>query len=155
MIIQLNIGSNIGDRYAQIEQAVALLSIAFRVKSPQAEIYRSTMIESEPWGFESENRFLNLGLMIKTPVDMAPLDVLEITRATERIINIYKDSHRNADGSYRDRRIDIDIIDIDGIKMQTPELTLPHPYAAARQFVSIPRQELEKYASGSRPRNHS
>jgi len=142
MTIQLNIGSNIGDRYAQIEQAVALLSIAFRAKSPQAEIRRSTMIESEPWGFESENKFLNLGLMIKTPGDMAPLEVLEITRATERIISMNKESHRNADGSYRDRRIDIDIIDIDGIEMQTSELTLPHPRAAVRQFVSIPLEEL-------------
>lgn len=142
MIIQLNIGSNIGDRYAQVEQAVALLSIAFCGVCRDVEVYRSHTIESEPWGYESDNQFLNLGLMIKLPVNIPPHDVLEITRGTEHIINIAGDSHRNADGTYRDRRIDIDIIDIDGIELSTPELTLPHPHATERPFVLIPWQEL-------------
>ncbi len=142
MTIQLNIGSNLADRYAQIEQAVGLLSLAFRRHDGESvEIARSSMVESAPWGYESENQFLNLGLRIRIPdARLEPLQVLDITQAIEHIIS--PESHRNPDGSYRDRLIDIDIIDIDGIKLTTPRLTLPHPHAGERPFVTAPLREL-------------
>lgn len=63
-------------------------------------------VESEPWGFESKNKFLNVGMAFISGLD--PLDVLHILQRIERSISA--DSHRNPDGSYRDRVIDIDII---------------------------------------------
>ena len=140
MTIQLNIGSNIADRCAQIEQAVGLLYTAVRRLSKEAVITRSRMIESEPWGYSSPNRFLNLGLRVDIPVTLHPEEVLDIVQGAEELI--CRLSHRNSDGTYRDRRIDIDIIDIDDIQYSSPRLTLPHPRAAGRPFVLIPLQEL-------------
>lgn len=144
MIIQLNIGSNIADRYAQIEQAVGLLSLVFRrLGGKEVDIVRSHMIESEPWGFESENAFINLGMRVILPDGiLSPEQVLDITQGVEQLICPL--SHRNTDGSYRDRRIDIDIIDIDGISHSSPRLILPHPRAAERPFVAGPLKELTK-----------
>lgn len=144
MIIQLNIGSNIADRYAQIEQAVGLLSLVFRrLGGKEVDIVRSHMIESEPWGFESENAFINLGMRVILPDGiLSPEQVLDITQCVEQLICPL--SHRNTDGSYRDRRIDIDIIDIDGISHSSPRLILPHPRAAERPFVAGPLKELTK-----------
>lgn len=147
MIIQLNIGSNIADRYAQIEQAVGLLSIAFRhhaalygEPAEKVTVSRSHTIETEPEGFSSPNPFLNLGVKIEMPDVATPEQVLDITQGVEQLICPL--SHRNPDGSYRDRRIDIDIIDIDGISHSSPRLILPHPRAGERYFVQIPLQEL-------------
>lgn len=125
-----------GDRQALIEQAVALISEAY----PQSRIRISDFIESEPWGYESTHPFLNLGLAIDDFSD-EPLSLLRAMQAIER--KIADAPHRNPDGSYRDRPIDIDIIEIDGVEMKTPELTLPHPRAYERNFVVIPLSQLK------------
>ena len=137
MRIHINIGSNIGDRMAHIGRAVALLARNI----PDSRIYLSDYIESEPWGFYSSNRFLNRGLLLITRHNIAPHDILYTTQRIERIIG-YGAPHRHTDGSYRDRIIDIDIIDIDNLTINTPQLTLPHPHAASRPFVLHPMQQL-------------
>lgn len=137
MRIHLNIGSNQGDRAALIERAVALLMRAM----PDARVRRSAPVESEPWGFDSPNAFLNIGLMIDLPRSIDPEALLDITQAAERAIS--PASHRNPDGSYRDRLIDIDIIAVDRLRLHTPRLTLPHPRAALRPFVLTPLRELD------------
>ena len=136
--IYLNIGSNRGDSRALVDEAVRRLSEAF----PQALLRRSHTVTSPSWGYASENPFLNLGVALDFDGDMpAPPDVLAATQGIEQALA--PDSpHRNADGSYRDRLLDIDIIHIDGVRMDTPELTLPHPRAAARRFVMEPMQVL-------------
>ena len=76
----------------------------------------------------------------------APLTVLDITRTIER--EIAPDSpHRRPDGSYTDRRLDIDIIDIDRRPFCHPRLQLPHPRAALRPFVMIPLRALDPAAA--------
>lgn len=137
MRIHLNIGSNQGDRAALIERAVALLMRAM----PDARVRRSAPVESEPWGFDSPNAFLNIGLMLDLPRSIDPEALLDITQAAERAIS--PASHRNPDGSYRDRLIDIDIIAVDRLRLHTPRLTLPHPRAALRPFVLTPLRELD------------
>ena len=137
--IHLNIGSNLGDRRALIGRAVALLSRG--VPGP-ARLYLSSYIESDPWGYTSPNPFLNLGVLILTPSRVDPFELLDITQAVERAIGSGA-PHRNPDGTYCDRPIDIDIIQIDNITLNTPRLTLPHPRAALRPFVLQPLQELE------------
>lgn len=125
-----------GDRHALIEQAVALISEAY----PQNRIRISDYIESKPWGFDSQHPFLNLGVAIDDFNDV-PLSLLRAMQAIEK--KVADAPHRNPDGSYRDRPIDIDIIEIDGVEMSTPELTLPHPRAHERDFVLIPLSQLK------------
>ncbi len=145
-VIHFNIGSNIGDRAAQIERAVALLLIALR----PLRFVRSAVVESEPWGYASPHAFLNMGLSVVVECDVDPLRVLDIARGAERMIS--SGAHRDSSGGYADRRIDIDIITIetDGreLRLDTPQLTLPHPRAAEREFVMVPlaqcREALRK-----------
>lgn len=138
--IYLNLGSNRGERRALIEGAVEALTEAF----PGAFLRQSNYVVSEPWGYESDRPFLNLGVALDYDDGQPmpdPLDVLARVQEIER--RLAPDSpHRNADGSYRDRSLDIDIIHIDGVVMDSPKLTLPHPRAAARSFVMGPMQVL-------------
>lgn len=131
----VNIGSNIGDRHAQIELAVIRIMEVFG-----NGVRRSRFIESEPWGYDSPNCFINLGLAVEIPQGMRPIEVLRKLRAIEHSIN--PASHRNADGSYADRVIDIDLIAIDNTILNTPELTLPHPRMHLRPFVLQPIVQL-------------
>ena len=131
MTIHLNIGSNSGRRRAQIERALAALRDAL-----PGRMVTSDYIETEPWGFESANKFLNIGVMIVTERDYAPLEVLEITQGIERSICLAP--HRDATGAYIDREIDIDIIAMDDIVSTDPRIILPHPRAHLRDFVMIP-----------------
>lgn len=137
MDCELNIGSNLGDRRRHIISAVLALA---RELSP-CRIELSDYIESEPWGFDSDNRFLNLGVHISTDREIIPHDLLDATQRAERRAG-NGDPHRNADGSYRDRPVDIDIIAMGKLKIDTPALTLPHPRAHLRDFVMIPLRQL-------------
>ncbi len=134
--VYLNIGSNKGHRHALIEQAVALISKAY----PDAELRRSSFVESEPWGFESPYKFLNIGIALDFANDVQIQTLLTNTQNIERSIS--SQSHRNADGSYRDRYIDIDIIAVDKIIINLPNLIVPHPRAYMRDFVMEPLRQL-------------
>lgn len=128
-IAHLNIGSNRGDRHGNISRAVSLINMrAGRVTAV------SDPVESEPWGYESTNTFINIGINIDTA--LAPLDLLDTLQAIEQEIS--PSPHRNPDGTYRDRAIDIDIILYQGVELSTPRLTIPHPLMHRRPFVLIP-----------------
>ncbi len=137
--IYLNIGSNRDNRRALILQAIELIAARWR----QARLRRSPWVESAPWGYDSQNPFINIGLAIDLPPGPAP-DPFAVLRAVKDIEQQIApdDRHRNDDGSYRDRFIDIDIIAIDNMVVDTPTLTIPHPRAAARDFVMQPMQFL-------------
>ena len=121
----LNIGSNIGNRQGNISQAIDLINSTFKTS-----VQCSSPVESEPWGFDSGNTFVNEGIVLRT--DRAPHDVLTALQRVERSIS--DTSHRNADGSYRDRIIDIDIVAIDHLVIDSPTLKVPHPHFAERDF---------------------
>lgn len=129
----INIGSNIGDRHAHIELAVTRIMQIFD------NVRRSEFIESDPWGYDSPNRYLNMGLAMEIG-DTTPEELL--TRLNEIERSISPTSHRNADGSYADRMIDIDLIAIDNIVINSTALTLPHPRMQLRPFVLRPLAEL-------------
>lgn len=130
-MIILSLGTNIGDKKKNLNEAIRRIS-AF------AEITRqSSMIETEPWGFESKNIFLNIVIVIET--SLSPLELLDATQKVEREMGR---TEKSVNGVYHDRIIDIDIIDYNKIKMDTPRLILPHPRAHLRDFVMIPLQEL-------------
>lgn len=141
MRLHLNIGSNSDKRRTRIREALAAVSLYFsRCGGCTAN---SAPVCSEPWGFDSANEFLNIGVMADLPGPATAERVLKIFRDIQKIEQSISDApHRNADGSYRDREIDIDLITA-GIRLDTPELTLPHPRAAERPFVTGPMRELE------------
>lgn len=132
----INIGSNQGDRHALIEQAVALIQSSFHISA-----ITSSFVESEPWGFESPYPFLNLGILIDVDLTgRSPEDVLHTLLYIEKSISPC--SHRDENGNYVDRKIDIDLIAIDDIVFNSPILTLPHPLMHRRAFVLNPLCEL-------------
>ncbi len=138
MRIHINIGSNQGDRRALIGQAVALIASEW----PGARISCSGPVESEPWGYESPNRFLNLDVMLETDALCEPHDILRRLLSIERRVGGGA-PHRDADGAYCDRPVDIDLIAVDRLCLSTPDLTLPHPRARLRPFVMHPLHELD------------
>ena len=135
MNVFLNIGSNLGDRRKNLSRAVAAIEKEF------GYFELSHAVESKPWGFYSDNDFLNIGMMIIS--DLQPLEILRKLQEIEREMG--SESHRNPDGTYTDRLIDIDIIAIDDIVIDTPELQIPHPRMAERRFVLEPMAELARF----------
>ena len=136
MTAYLNIGSNMGDRRDFIDEAIRLIGEAF----PKAILRLSDAVESEPWGFDSPLPFLNIGVAIDYPVDIDPQYLLATFQDIERRVS--PTLHRNADGSYRDRCIDIDIIAIDCLTISSDTLSIPHPRAWERPFVMEPLRQL-------------
>ena len=135
----INIGSNQGDRRANIARAVALIADTLHVK-PQL----SSAIESEPWGYDSDSPYLNIGLAFDSRI--TPEALLDVLLSIEHSIS--PASHRKPDGSYADRIIDIDLIAYGDTAIdmtQTPSgnsLTLPHPRMHLRKFVLLPMLQL-------------
>ena len=114
----LNIGTNLGDRTANLRRAIAALSAGTGGCSV------SRVVESEPWGFDSQNAFLNVGVAIDTT--MQPIEVLDWLHDIEHRLG--SASHRDADGNYVDRLVDIDIMAIDQWDgKQWQALTVDHP----------------------------
>ncbi len=130
-IAYLGLGTNVGDKRRNIETAVALL--AERVGDVLA---LSGMHETEPWGFESENAFLNAAIVMET--GLSPMDLLDVTRSIELGMGRVEKS----DGTYHDRIIDIDLLMLDGLVLETERLTLPHPLMHKRAFVLEPLAEI-------------
>lgn len=134
MVYYINIGSNLGNRLMNLTRAVSAIEKKF------GWFELSHHIESEPWGYESKNRFLNVGMAFISDLD--PTEVLHILQNIEKSINPV--SHRKPDGSYADRVIDIDIMAADNMEMRTPELTLPHPHLHDRPFFLDSYRELKE-----------
>ncbi len=129
----INIGSNQGDRERLIKQAVALIE---HWAGAKAEASRP--VESEPWGFDSTSRFINVGLALE--VNCTPEKLLDALLEIER--SICPASHRDSHGNYIDRSIDIDLIAVDSEVRDSDRLTLPHPAMHLREFVLRPMVEL-------------
>lgn len=131
----VNIGSNIGDRRAHIERAVA----AIRSGLPEGTVMRrSEYFESDAWGYASGNRYLNLGITFDW--DGSAEDLLDFLLGVQQ--SICSESHRDSAGGYVDRKIDIDLIALGSSVCSTPRLILPHPRMADREFVLRPMAEL-------------
>ena len=135
----LGLGSNLGDRRMNIMRAIEL--IGERVgRVTQC----SSLIETEPWGFESENNFLNGVILCETT--LTPRQVLRKTQKIERDLGRIKktNSQRSTVNSqlYSDRPIDIDILLYDDLTVDEPDLKIPHPLMQEREFVMIPLKEI-------------
>ena len=98
----------------------------------------SRIVESEPWGFESDNRFMNIGLWLNS--DLEPQQMLDRIHDIEHRLG--STSHRDAQGGYIDRLVDIDIVAIGDLIIDTPTLQVPHPHLSEREFFLKPMMDL-------------
>lgn len=131
-IAYLSLGSNLGDRHATMQSAILLLD------SQAGTVDRmSSAIETEPWGFKSANKFLNMCVRITTT--LSPEQLLATTKDIELQLGR---TTKSVNGQYHDRPIDIDILTYDDLHINTPSLTLPHPHMHERDFVMIPLREI-------------
>ncbi len=136
----LSLGTNLGDKERNLNDAIA--HIQRRIGTVVA---KSAFVQTEPWGFETDNSFLNAAIKVETI--QSPEQVLHQTQEIERMLGRVS---KSVDGKYHDRIIDIDIllyyvdsvIKGDGLHLSTPELTIPHPLMNERDFVLIPLKEI-------------
>lgn len=130
--VYFSLGTNLGNRAANLDRAIAAM------KDKIGALVRcSSYIDTEPWGFSSDNGFLNAAAVFET--SLAPLPLLHCTQEIECQLGRSAKSH---DGLYADRIIDIDILFYDSLVLTTPELTIPHPLIAQRDFVLRPLAEI-------------
>lgn len=130
--VYLSLGTNLGDKEANINRAIEKIN-----DSVGTVLRTSSFIETEPWGFNSSNTFLNAALCVET--DLSPEQLLNATQLIEREMGR---THKSVNRVYHDRLIDIDILLYDDITISTPALTIPHPLMQERDFVMIPLREI-------------
>lgn len=128
----LGLGSNLGDRKELIGKAVRMIG-----ERVGRVVRQSSLIETEPWGFESSHKFLNAVILCET--SLSPRQLLEKTQQIERELGRKKKSKA---GNYVDRAIDIDILLFDDLEVDEPDLKIPHPLMHERDFVMIPLNEI-------------
>ena len=130
--VYLGLGTNLGDKEGNIREAVRRIGELIGTVECQ-----STLLVSEPWGFESENTFVNAAIRCST--ELEPMEVLVRTQEIERAMGR---TQKSVDGQYYDRIIDIDILMYDNLHIDTKTLKLPHPLMNERDFVMIPLEEV-------------
>ena len=130
--VYLGLGSNLGDRKEQLITATALLSERVGYVLDVSGFYETT-----PWGFQSENMFLNRVVRVDTL--MSPYVLLDATQQIEyEMGRTAKSNNRH----YSDRTMDIDILLYDELVLQSPTLVVPHPHMQKRIFVLQPLSEI-------------
>jgi len=125
----LGLGANLGDPVATLNEAKARLGRLGAVTAVSA-LYRTP-----PWGVLDQPPFVNAALALDTPLD--PDALLAALKALER------DLGRVAGIRYGPRAIDLDILDMDGVRRDDPQLTIPHPRLFERAFALVPLAEIE------------
>ena len=130
--VYLGLGSNLGQKEENIRKAIELIGLRVGLVARQ-----SSLISTEPWGFESDNQFVNAAVLCLT--ELSPREVL---RATQNIERVMGRSHKSVGGNYSDRIIDIDILLYDELRVDEPDLQIPHPLMLKREFVMIPLREI-------------
>ncbi len=134
MISYLALGTNLGDRQGYLSRALAL--ICMRVGTI---LRQSSVVETEPVGFASENKFLNMCIAVDTP--LTPHELLRATQDIERALGR---TAKSANQTYHDREIDIDILLYGDITLDEESLQIPHPRMTEREFVMKPLSEIKR-----------
>ena len=127
-MVYLALGTNLGDRLANLRQAIAALTPQMEVKA------KSQVYETPPWGYEDQPRFLNQVVQAKTYLDPEPL--LKHLKRLEVALG-RQESFRNGP-----RLIDIDILFYDDLIVDRPSLVIPHPRLHERSFVLLPLMDI-------------
>lgn len=131
-MVYLGLGTNLGDKQKNLNDAIRMLG------NQVGEVEKvSSVIETEPEGFKSDNMFLNAVVKVRTA--LSPFELLDITQDVEKSLGR---KEKSSNGIYHDRVIDIDILLYDDINISTPRLVIPHPRMAQREFVMTPLAEI-------------
>lgn len=136
--VYLSLGSNLGNRRQLLLNAIEKIN-----KKVGNVVRQSSFYETKPWGFESENLFLNAAVKVTTK--LSPTELLEVTQQIEREMGRKKKTtynFRQQTPNYSDRPIDIDILLYDDLHVDLPELKIPHPLMQERDFVLVPLREI-------------
>lgn len=144
--LYLSIGSNQGNMEENIENALSLLNI--ELKSHYKAV--SSFIETEPWGFESEDKFINVAVLYELRLqkgynpEAEGLMILDSCKKVERMLGRTGAPEYDVNGKriYTSRPIDIDIVLFGDNKIDCDELTVPHKLMHERDFVMIPLKEI-------------
>lgn len=128
-IVLMSLGTNMGNRLIMLTKALSELG-----HSGFSIIDRSKIWETTPWGFTDQPRFLNMCVSAET--GLSPEEMIKMIKTIEGRLDRIKNV------KWGPRNIDIDIIAIDEMVIDTPELTVPHPYMHERAFVLIPLREV-------------
>ena len=130
--VYLALGSNLGDRLANLSRALQALS-------PYAAVQRvSPVVETDPWGVLDQPDFLNQ--VAEAETDLPPLELLAGLKEIERTLG------RQPGVRYGPRLIDLDILLYGNVYAELPGLSLPHPRMAERAFVLVPLAALAPHA---------
>ena len=131
-MVYLGLGTNLGDKQKNLNDAIRMLG------NQVGEVEKvSSVIETEPEGFKSDNMFLNAVVKVRTT--LSPFELLDITQDVEKSLGR---KEKSSNGIYHDRVIDIDILLYDDINISTPRLVIPHPRMTQRDFVMTPLTEI-------------
>jgi len=127
--VYFSIGSNKGNRSQLINEAIDKIDISIGKVEQKSSIY-----ETQSWGFKSNN-FFNVCLLIESS--------LSVESIFNKILKIEKDMGRLKSGNkYSDRCIDIDILFVEDIIVDSKNLIIPHPRLHIRKFVLTPMLDL-------------
>lgn len=129
--VAIALGSNLGDREAYLRAAVGRLTSATGMFDPVG----SAVYETDPVGGPEQDAFLNAVLRVDST--RTPEQLLELAQACEQAAG------RVRTEQWGPRTLDVDIIVVDGITSDDPELTLPHPHALYRAFVLVPWADVD------------
>ena len=126
----IGIGTNMGDRYENIKNAVQALGLVPGVRV----IRESSVYETEPWGYTDQPGFYNN--VIEVESEKSPEALLGICLGIEAGMG------RVRQFTYGPRIIDLDLLFYEDCTSDTAELVLPHPLIGERDFVLVPLKEL-------------
>ncbi len=132
VVLYLSIGTNLGDKERHIEVAINHIEeLVGKI------ISRSALYVTEPWGFSSENSFINVAVGVETA--LSPHSVLSATKEIERQMGR---TRKSFEGHYEDRIIDVDILLYGDLVIEETDLIIPHPLMSERLFVMQPLCEI-------------
>ena len=131
-MVYLGLGTNLGDKEQNLRMSIK--KIEERIGNV---VSLSAFYATAPWGFSSENSFLNAAVCVETT--LLPLQVLEETQRIERELGR---TEKSVNGLYADRLIDIDLLLYDDRVMDAEGLILPHPLMTERRFVMETLSEI-------------
>ena len=125
-------GTNLGEKRKNIAETIKNIGELVGDVVRQSALY-----ETEPWGFRSDNRFVNAAVCVDT--QLSPRRLLEVTQRIEREMGR---TLKSDGGEYHDRIIDIDILLYGDLHIDEPDLKIPHPLMHERDFVMTPLNEI-------------
>ncbi|KDR94420.1 2-amino-4-hydroxy-6-hydroxymethyldihydropteridinediphosphokinase [Peptoclostridium litorale DSM 5388] len=126
----ISLGSNMGDRLLNLKNAIEKI----QGLEDTNVLSKSSVYETEPWGLEEQDSFLNMCINIET--GLSPRELLQ------KLLGIESELGRKRIIRWGPRTIDLDILIYDDISVEEEDLLIPHPRISERAFVLMPLEEI-------------